>query len=51
MNKGEKLGLENPDLDEKMAELIENEDLDEDQRKKLEREFKRDYPILTSEKD
>lgn len=50
LNKGEKLGLENPDLDEKMAELIENEDLDEDQRKKLEREFKRDYPILTSEK-
>lgn len=50
LNKGEKLGIENPQLDEKMAELIENEDLDEDQRRKLEREFKRDYPILTSEK-
>jgi len=50
LNKGEKLGIENPKLDEKMAELIENEDLDEDQRRKLEREFKRDYPILTSEK-
>jgi len=50
LNKGEKLGIENPDLDEKMAELIENEDLDEDQRRKLEREFKRDYPVLTSEK-
>ena len=50
LNRGEKLGIENPDLDEKMAELIENEDLDEDQRRKLEREFKRDYPILTSEK-
>lgn len=50
LNRGEKLGIENPQLDEKMAELIENEDLDEDQRRKLEREFKRDYPILTSEK-
>src|SRR5690554_802006 len=50
LNRGEKLGIENPKLDEKMAELIESEDLDEDQRRKLEREFKRDYPILTSEK-
>jgi len=50
LNKGEKLGIENPQLNEKMAELIENEDLDEDQRRKLEREFKQDYPILTSEK-
>lgn len=50
LNKGEKLDIENPQLDEKMAELIENEDLDEDQRRKLEREFKRDYPVLTSEK-
>lgn len=50
LNRGEKLGIDNPQLDEKMAELIENEDLDEDQRKKLEREFKRDYPVLTSEK-
>lgn len=50
LNKGEKLGIENPQLDERMAELIENEDLDEDQRRKLEREFKRDYPILTSAK-
>ena len=50
LNRGEKLGIENPDLDEKMAEIIENEDLDEDQRRKLEREFKREYPVLTSEK-
>jgi type I restriction enzyme R subunit len=50
LNRGKKLNIQNPDLDEKMAELIENEDLDEDQRRKLEREFKRDYPILTSEK-
>lgn len=50
LNRGEKLDIDNPELDEKMAELIESEDLDEDQRRKLEREFKRDYPVLTSHK-
>jgi len=49
LNRGEKLNIENPDLDERMAEIINREDLDEDQRRKLEREFKRDYPILTSD--
>ncbi len=49
LNRGEKLNIKNPDLDERMAEIINNEDLDEDQRRKLEREFKRDYPILTSD--
>ncbi|NBV97909.1 MAG: type I restriction endonuclease subunit R [Proteobacteria bacterium] len=49
LNRGEKLNIENPQLDERMAEIIENEDLDDDQRAKLKREFARDYPILTSE--
>lgn len=49
LNRGEKLDIENPDLDEHMAEIIESEDLDDDQRAKLQREFARDYPILTSE--
>ena len=49
LNRGEKLNIDNPDLDERMAEIINNEELDEDQRRKLEREFKRDYPILTSD--
>lgn len=49
LNRGEKLGLENPDLDDRMAEIIESEDLDEDQQAKLRREFARDYPILTSD--
>jgi len=49
LNRGEKLGIENPQLDERMAEIIETEDLDDDQRAKLQREFARDYPILTSE--
>jgi len=49
VNRGEKLVIDNPDLDERMAEIINDEELDDDQRRKLEREFKRDYPILTSE--
>ena len=49
LNRGEKLAIDNPDLDERMAEIINDEDLDDDQRRKLEREFKRDYPILTSD--
>lgn len=49
LNRGEKLGIENPQLDGRMAEIIESEDLDDDQRAKLQREFARDYPILTSE--
>jgi type I restriction enzyme R subunit len=49
LNRGEKLGIENPQLDERMAEIIESEDLDDDQRAKLQREFARDYPVLTSE--
>ncbi|MEJ6498462.1 type I restriction endonuclease subunit R [Pseudoalteromonas lipolytica] len=49
LNRGEKLDIENPDLDERMAEIINNEDLDTDQVAKLKREFARDYPILTSD--
>jgi len=48
-NKGEKLKLDNPVLDDEMLDIIENEDLDEDQRRKLERAFKSNYPVLTSE--
>ncbi|MCW8899063.1 MAG: type I restriction endonuclease subunit R, partial [Gammaproteobacteria bacterium] len=49
LNRGEKLDIENPELDERMAEIINNEELDEDQIAKLKREFARDYPILTSD--
>ncbi|MDM1043051.1 MULTISPECIES: type I restriction endonuclease subunit R [Empedobacter] len=49
LNKGERLNIENPALDEQMAEILENEDLDEDQQKKLAYLFKKEYPILTSE--
>ena len=36
LNRGEKLNIDNPELDERMAEAFENEDLDDDQKKKLE---------------
>ena len=49
LNRGEKLNIENPALDEQMAEILEEEDLDEDQQKKLAYLFKKEYPILTSE--
>lgn len=48
INRGEKLQIENPDVDDQMAEIIESTDLDEDQRKKLEYHFKKDYVVLTS---
>ena len=49
VNKGEKLNLTNPDLDDKIADIINNEDLDQDQIKKLVSALKTDYPLLTSE--
>lgn len=49
LNKGERLNIENPALDEQMAEILESENLDEDQQKKLAYLFKKEYPILTSE--
>ncbi len=49
INRGEKLAIDNPELDEKMASVFENENLDDDQKKKLEYLFKKDYPILTAE--
>jgi len=49
LNRGEKLGIENPQLDEQMAEILENEALDDDQKRKLAYLFQKDYVILTSE--
>ncbi|MBD3906510.1 type I restriction endonuclease subunit R [Chryseobacterium sp. Ch-15] len=49
LNRGERLNIENPALNDQMAEILEEEDLDEDQKKKLAYLFKKEYPILTSE--
>jgi len=49
LNRGEKLGIQNPQLDERMAEILEDESLDSDQKSKLAYLFQKDYVILTAE--
>ena len=49
-NRGEKLRLDNPIINEQIREAIEQEDLDDDQQAKLKKLFAREYPILTAEK-
>jgi type I restriction enzyme R subunit len=44
------LGIENPDLDEQMADILENENLDDEQKRKLTYLFQKDYAVLTAEK-
>lgn len=48
-NRGEKLGIKNPQLDEKMIEILNNEELDEDKKRKLIYLFQKDYVVLTAE--
>jgi type I restriction enzyme R subunit len=50
LNRGEKLGIENPALNEQMAEILEDETIDDDKKRKLTYLFQRDYVILTAEK-
>ena len=49
-NRGEKLKLDNPQITEQIREEIEKHELDSDQEDKLKKLFRREYPILTSEK-
>ena len=49
-NRGEKLKLDNPHITEQIREEIEKHDLDSNQEDKLKKLFRREYPILTSEK-
>ena len=49
LNKGELLNIDNPKLDEEMAEVLEDENLTEEQRQKLIHKFNRNYPILTAQ--
>jgi type I restriction enzyme R subunit len=50
LNRGEKLNLDNPALDEQMIAALENEEIDDDQKRKLTYLFQKNYPILTAEK-
>jgi type I restriction enzyme R subunit len=49
-NRGEKLKLDNPSINEEMRRVIDETDLDPDQEDKLKRLFAREYPVLTAEK-
>jgi type I restriction enzyme R subunit len=48
-NRIPELQLTNPALNDDMARLLEEADLDEDQEKKLQREFAREYHLITRE--
>jgi len=51
-NRGEYLGLKNPEITQQIRAVIdaETEDLESDQRNRLENLFSREYPILTARK-
>ena len=50
INRGERLDIDNPDLDEEMATILENQDsLTDDQKRKLTYLFQKNYVILTAE--
>src|SRR6267154_359525 len=48
-NRIPELQLTNPNLTENMAEIIDSAELDEDQQRKLERDFAREYQLITRE--
>jgi type I restriction enzyme R subunit len=48
-NRIPELQLTNPNLTEDMAEIVDSAELDEDQQRKLEREFAREYQLITRE--
>ncbi len=50
VNRGEKLKLDNPQINKDIREAIEAHELDSDQEDKLKRLFAKSYPILTAEK-
>jgi type I restriction enzyme, R subunit len=50
INRGERLDIDNPDLDDEMADILEDEDtLTDDQRRKLSYLFQKNYVVLTAE--
>lgn len=49
-NRGEKLRLDNPKINDEIRTAIEAAELDQDQAEQLKRLFAKDYPILTAEK-
>jgi type I restriction enzyme R subunit len=49
-NRGEKLKLDNPQINEEIRNAIEDADLDSKQEEKLKLLFQREYPVLTAKK-
>ncbi len=49
-NRGEKLKLDNPEINDQIREAIAEAEPDSDQQDKLKRLFAREYPILTAKK-
>lgn len=49
-NRGEKLKLDNPQINDEIRTAIEASDLNTDQEEKLKQLFQREYPILTARK-
>ncbi|MBO7410533.1 MAG: type I restriction endonuclease subunit R [Ottowia sp.] len=49
-NRSDLLKIDNPEINDKLAEAVEAADVDENQRARLERDLKREYHVLTSEK-
>lgn len=49
-NRSDLLHIENPDINDELAEAVEAADLDEAQHEKLERDLSRSYHIITSSK-
>jgi type I restriction enzyme R subunit len=49
-NRGEKLKLENPKIDEQIKQKINEFELDDNEEEKLKKLFAREYPILTANK-
>jgi len=48
-NRGEKLQLATPDLNERIADELERHELDQDQEEKLRRDLGREYHVLTAD--
>lgn len=49
-NRSDLLEIDNPEINDELAEAVEAADVDENQREKLERDLAREYHVITSEK-
>jgi type I restriction enzyme R subunit len=50
LNRGEKLKIENPNINDEIQKALKDSDVSQEQEEKVKKLFKTQYPILTSEK-